>query len=346
MGQCMTEHVDTLSARGTLEPDKLVELLRFRNEETTKYLYERASMVRMRRFEDVIALWGRIPISSHCKNDCNYCGLRRSNRFAKRFRLTREQVLTYCGAAYEMGVRNFYLEGGVDLHYAMEDIGEMIGDIKRAYPDCGIVLGLGERRKEAYTLWKEKGADFCMMPEDCIQDVGFKRIHSPNMSLLKRKHAMWECKELNMKTGAGFLVGFPNQTVEHVVEELFFLKQFGPGMISIAPFVPADRTPYEKERSGNVDMALYLQSIAKLMNPTASIVSDTSIDCVMKNGRLESLQSGANALIFDIAPREILQQYHVYNADLMRRQELSLKESISLIKGLGYRIATKGMDRG
>lgn len=75
-----------------------------------------------------------------------------------------------------------------------------------------------------------------MLSHDASNELQFKRLHSANMSLLRRKQGMWELQEMGYHTGTGFLVGTPYQTIENVSEDLLFMKQFMPQMIQIAPF--------------------------------------------------------------------------------------------------------------
>ncbi len=42
---------------------------------------------------------GLIEFSSYCKNDCYYCGLRKSNQNATRYRLTETEILDCCRTA-------------------------------------------------------------------------------------------------------------------------------------------------------------------------------------------------------------------------------------------------------
>ena len=51
MGEIMQEHVDRLMMLGTLSADEFTELLRYRNAETTEYLFQKAEEVRKQHFD-------------------------------------------------------------------------------------------------------------------------------------------------------------------------------------------------------------------------------------------------------------------------------------------------------
>ena len=60
-----------------------------------------------------------IEISSYCKNNCRYCGLRAANKDAVRYRLTKEDILECCNEAALLGFNTFVMQGGEvgrDIH--------------------------------------------------------------------------------------------------------------------------------------------------------------------------------------------------------------------------------------
>lgn len=67
-------------------------LLIHRNAEISAVLREKADAVRKQIYGDRVFVRGLIEFTNFCKNDCYYCGLRRSNRCAERYRLTEEQI--------------------------------------------------------------------------------------------------------------------------------------------------------------------------------------------------------------------------------------------------------------
>ena len=88
---------------------------------------------------------GLIEFTNYCKNDCYYCGIRRSNKNAARYRLTQEEILECCRAGYGLGFRTFVLQGGEDYFYSDEDIAAIVRAIKAQHPDCAVTLSIGER---------------------------------------------------------------------------------------------------------------------------------------------------------------------------------------------------------
>ena len=306
------ELIDKLVTHGRLEAVELVELLRFRGPDTTQELFEKARTLRDRKNKGRIQIWGRIPISSYCKYDCKMCGLRRENQFARRFRMDLELILSCCDEYWSNGVRHFWLESGDDAFLTDKRVSEILTAIKKQYSDCSITLALGEKSETACKHWHTLGADQYILCHGCANEQQYKRIYPANMSRLLRRQQLWVMKESGYRVGDGFLVGLPYQTIEHVVEDMEFLQSLRPASIDIGAFVPAGLTPFERERSGNGDMVLYIMAILRLLLPEAEIIASPTIDMVLKDGRIRAFDAGANVLLVDAVPQEILNRYQVY----------------------------------
>ena len=79
--------IDKLRETRTLSDEELRKLYFTRSPETNAYLYSQADAVRRESYGNKVYLRGLIEISNICKNDCYYCGIRRSNENAVRYRL-------------------------------------------------------------------------------------------------------------------------------------------------------------------------------------------------------------------------------------------------------------------
>ncbi len=337
MGKCMKELVDRLCENRGLSSDEMTELLKFRNRETAEYLFERAREVKQKHYGKKIFIRGTVEIGNYCKNDCYYCGLRRGNIFITRYRLEEDEILEYCGAGYEKGIRTFVLIGGDDYFYTGERVAGIVSAIREKYPDCAVELGLGERPGSVYRLWFEAGASRYLLWHETASDSHFRKLHPPEMSLLKRKQALWDLKDMGYQVGTGFMVGMPYQSVANVVEDLEFIKALDPHMAHIVPFLPTAHTRFEKERSGNGDMTLYIMAIVRLMLPRALISADPILEGVLFDARKKAIGAGANEVFASLAPDEVRGYYNVCS------RRLAMKSSMGDDVG---RVATKIEESG
>ena len=75
----MKSLVDTLHDRHRLMPRQYRALLTMRDPQDVDYLMGRAREVAQQQFGKRIFLRGLVELSNVCRNDCLYCGIRRSN---------------------------------------------------------------------------------------------------------------------------------------------------------------------------------------------------------------------------------------------------------------------------
>ena len=146
--------LDRLEGEHSLSRDEWVYLFEHRDAESLEYLKQKARAVADRHFGKDIYTRGLIEFTNYCRNDCLYCGIRRSNRKAERYRLTREEILQCCEDGYALGFRTFVLQGGEDESYSDEDIVEIVRSIKARFPDCAVTLSIGEKSRASYLRFR------------------------------------------------------------------------------------------------------------------------------------------------------------------------------------------------
>ena len=99
------------------------ELLNFiKDESYNEYLAKKADKVRQEIYGKDVYVRGLIEFTNFCKNDCYYCGIRKSNSNVERYRLSFDEIITCAKIGYKLGYRTFVLQGGEDLSYKDEDI--------------------------------------------------------------------------------------------------------------------------------------------------------------------------------------------------------------------------------
>ena len=153
------ELADKLEAERDLTDEEFAAVLLCDYPGFSEYLAEKARTVREKYYGKSVYLRGLIEISNICKNNCLYCGIRRDNANAERYRLNKEQILACSDAGYDLGFRTFVLQGGEDPYYTDELIVSIVSAIKERHPDCAVTLSLGEFDKESYQKFFDAGAD-------------------------------------------------------------------------------------------------------------------------------------------------------------------------------------------
>ena len=289
--------------------------------EIRERLTEEALRLRKQYYGDAVYTRGLIEFTNYCKNDCLYCGIRRSNREAARYRLTEEEILSCCANGYELGFRTFVLQGGEDAYFTDERMTRIVGAIKAAYPDCAVTLSLGERSFESYRALREAGADRYLLRHETAAEEHYRRLHPAEMSLAHRKRCLYDLKRLGYQVGAGFMVGSPYQTTADLAEDLLFLRELQPEMVGLGPFIPHHSTPFREEPAGSVDLTLRLLSIIRILLPKVLLPATTALGTLDPLGREKGLAAGANVVMPNLSPVKNRKQYDLYDNKICTGEE-------------------------
>lgn len=270
----------------SLSLEEYRELLgRWQEADVREVLKSEAVKLRKKYYGDKVFTRGLIEFTNYCKNNCYYCGIRKGNHNAQRYRLTKEEILECCKQGYELGFRTFVLQGGEDPYYTDEKMADIIRSIRESYTDCAITLSIGEKSYESYRLFREAGADRYLLRHETANEEHYGKLHPPQMSLANRMKCLYELKELGYQVGAGFMVGSPGQTLDCLAEDMVFLQELKPQMVGIGPFIPHHDTEFAKEPAGSVDLTLFLLSVIRIMLPKVLLPATTALGTMDPRGR-------------------------------------------------------------
>ena len=337
--------IEKLKKEQTATKEELVFLLENITDDEVQILRRKAQVTAIMNFRKDIYIRGLIELSSYCKNDCLYCGIRRSNKNAVRYRLTKEQILKCCDIGYELGFRTFVMQGGEDPYFTDEVMCDIIGAVKSKYPDCAITLSLGERGKESFKRLYDAGADRYLLRHETANPEHYKKLHPPELSYENRIRSLYELKEVGFQTGAGFMVGSPFQTCEDLANDLLFIKELKPQMCGIGPFVPHHDTVFADKPAGSLRMTLILLSIIRLMNPRILLPATTALGTIDPRGRELGVLHGANVVMPNLSPKEHRADYSLYDNKICTGDEAAecIRCLSRRMNSIGYQIVT---DRG
>ncbi len=336
----LKEVIEKLITTHSLETDEYELLISNRCDESAKLLADEAVRVRKAVYGNSVFIRGLIEVSNICKNDCLYCGIRKSNKHCDRYRLDREQILKCCENGYALGFRTFVMQGGEDAAFSDGFLCGVISDIKKKYPDCAVTLSLGERSRDSYQKLYDAGADRYLLRHETANAEHYGKLHPENLTLSNRIKCLCDLKEIGYQVGCGFMVGSPHQTDRTLAEDLKFVEQFSPDMCGIGPFVPHTDTPFRSFSAGSVELTCYLLSIIRIIKPNILLPSTTAMGTLDPIGREKGILSGANVVMPNLSPEETRQKYMLYNNKLNTGAESAQKldELKKIIKNIGYEI--------
>ncbi|MCI6618950.1 MAG: [FeFe] hydrogenase H-cluster radical SAM maturase HydE [Prevotella sp.] len=333
--------VEQLCNQHTLDAEGLKKLLLCDDATVISHLYDEARKVAVRVFGRKVFLRGLIEISNHCKNNCYYCGLRRDNRELQRYRLTADDILECCGRAYRLGFRTFVMQGGEDTVLNDDWVTETVSRIKSLFPDCAVTLSLGEKSRESYRKYREAGADRYLLRHETHSISHYDKLHPKDMSYEHRMQCLEWLREIGFQVGCGMMVGSPGQTVDHLVEDLLYIRDTRPAMVGMGPFLPHHATPFANEPAGSAETTLRLISIVRLLLPEVLLPATTALGSLIPGGRLLGLKAGANVLMPNVSPLNARSAYALYDhkdAGAMNSED-DWKELEETLREAGFEIA-------
>lgn len=309
----MKQLIDKLYETCTLSPEEYKVLIDNRNPELSEYLFQKARKISNDNYGHEVYIRGLIEFTNYCKNDCYYCGIRKSNQNAQHYRLTKEQILDCCDAGYDLGFRTFVLQGGEDGYYTDDKMIDIIKAIKKNHPDCALTLSIGEKSYESYQAFYNAGADRYLLRHETADVWHYGKLHPAYLSLDNRKQCLYNLKEIGYQVGCGFMVGSPYQTTDCIVEDLLFIKKLNPHMVGIGPFIPHHDTPFADREAGTMELTLFLLGIIRLMLPQVLLPATTALGTIHPKGRELGILSGANVVMPNLSPTNVRKKYLLYD---------------------------------
>ena len=337
--------IDRLAAEHTLTDGELLTLITMDDPDAEAYLAQKADEVRRQVYGNRVFIRGLIEFTNYCRNNCHYCGIRRSNPNCQRYRLSLEDILACCDAGYALGFRTFVLQGGEDPFFTPQKITELVRAIKNAHPDCAVTLSVGEYDRAVYQDWFDAGADRYLLRHETANPDLYRALHPAELSLENRIRCLRDLKDIGYQTGCGFMVGSPGQTSEMILEDLRFIQDFQPQMVGIGPFIPHTDTRYRHEVPGSAALTLRLLAILRLMLPRVLLPATTALGTVLFDGRQMGMRYGCNVVMPNLSPAAVRKKYALYDNKISAGEEAA--ESVALLQksmaSIGYQVVT---DRG
>ncbi len=315
------ELLEKLQQQQRLSLEEWELLIASRTPELAADLSRRARKIADDRYGKDVFIRGLIEFTNYCKNDCLYCGIRRSNVRARRYRLSEDEILGCCKQGYELGFRTFVLQGGDDPFFNDERMVGIVSAIHGRYPDCAITLSLGERSHESYQRLFDAGATRYLLRHETADAAHYAMLHPEGMSLESRKRCLYDLRQIGYQVGAGFMVGSPGQTARCLAEDMAFLEELQPHMVGIGPFIPHAETPFAHEPQGSLELSLFMLSCLRLMLPNTLLPATTALGTIASDGREQGILAGANVVMPNLSPVAHRKDYSLYDNKICTGEE-------------------------
>lgn len=307
--------------------------------QAAKKAAELADSVRREVYSNEVYIRGLIEIGNVCRNDCFYCGIRKSNDHCERYVLADEQILDCCREGHKLGFRTFVLQGGENV-MPLSRIVKVVGEIREGYPDCAITLSLGEYSREDYKAMFDAGVNRYLLRHETADKAHYEKLHPSEMSFENRMRCLYDLRDIGFQVGCGFMVESPYQTSATLAKDLKFIEEFAPDMCGIGPFIPQKDSPFGHFPAGSAELTTYLLSIIRLIKPNILLPATTALGTIKVNGREKGICAGANVIMPNLSPISVRKKYALYDNKLSSGSESAqnLNELKASMENIGYKI--------
>ena len=304
MGQRLIEKAEK---EHSLCEEELAELLA--SSAAEEPLAAAADRVRRKYVGDGVHLRGLIEFTNICRRSCFYCGLRRENERAERYRLRPQEIVRLAQNARGYGYRTVVLQGGEDGYWHVERLAPILREIRAL--GLVITLSIGERTEEEYRALKEAGASRFLLRIETTDRELYERF-DPGMSWEARRACLASLRALGYEVGTGSLVGLPGQSVESLARDILFFQELDADMVGIGPFIPNGDTPLGEAAAGDIHLTRRMVSLLRLLLPEANIPATTAMETAERGARSLILRSGANVVMPNVTEGDFRRKYALY----------------------------------
>ena len=321
----------------SLKKEEILYLLDCDERAQLEVIFKTANFLRQKYFKNSCCVHGILEISNRCRRGCAYCGISTHNKYLTRYRMTSEQIIE---AAYEAiekyGFKALVLQSGEDSGYSIDELAQIIKSIKKKAPAL-IFVSFGEVGINGLRKLYDAGARGLLLRFETSNPVLYAQLH-PGHTLETRLLHIRKAYEMGYLIITGGLIGFPGQSAEDIVDDIYLSKELHAEMYSFGPFLPHPNTPLEDVNPVREVDVLKVLSASRLIDPdTAKILITTAFETLSPDARKKGLLAGGNSVMLNVTPVEFREKYsiypnRVYQHELIQKQ---IEETVSLLRALG-----------
>lgn len=315
---------------------EIVKLLSLNSEEDMEHLFKAAREVRNKIFSDRVFLYGFVYFSTWCRNNCNFCYYRKSNKI-DRYRKNEEEIIAIVKKLADSGVHLIDLTMGEDAKYHQEhfkSVLRIIDETKR-YTSLPVMISPGVVKNELIDEFSNLGTEWYALYQETHNRDLFSKLRLMQ-DYDERMNAKLYAKERGMLIEEGILVGV-GETLDDIADSILEMGSIGAKQVRVMSFVPQKGIPMEKIQTPDRKLEFKIISILRLMYHDALIPASLDVDGI--SGLKVRMNAGANVITSIIPPREGLMGVAQNTKDVDDGGR-SVEEVTSILSEIGLRPGT------
>ena len=277
------EFLNRASRGQGLSPGEVRILLKWSTAENWLEIYDIARNITETQFRKKLRFFAPLYFSSHCINDCDYCGFRSSNRTLKRKVLTEEEFLNEAQFLWNEGQRTLLLIAGEHPVYSgVGQIASYVTALRRVGLDFSLMIEIAPLSVEDYAILHELGINHCLLFQETYDRGTYAQIHhGKKRDYDWRLAAMERALEAGIENiGLGILIGLhPYQEdlvrlIEHAYRIKETLGRF-PATFSFPRLRPAPGISFYQANTVSDEAFEKMLALTRLACPDVGIVLTT-----------------------------------------------------------------------
>jgi biotin synthase len=277
-------------------------------------LHQQAAGLTRKRFGKYVFVRAVVEISNYCRENCSYCGMRRSNRQLHRYRANMEQLAELLIEHRPASVTDVNIQAGEDPVAVREIAIPLIRALKQ-HTNLGVSVCLGLHDKNVYAEMKEAGASIYILKFETANPLHYAELEAP-ATFERRIADIRHLAAAGWNVSSGFIAGLPGHTDAELLQNFELAAQLPLAGISVSPFIPGDETPLSNAPISDVNLTLNCMAALRIMRPDWVIPSVSALNLAEPgSGYSRGLRAGANLVTINMTPSELRGDYLLYKRD-------------------------------
>lgn len=320
--------LDKAAETKPLSKEELLRLIGITDRKELNILFKVANFLRQKYLKNACCVHGIIEFSNYCKNDCAYCGIRKSNSIVRRYRMTDEEIMaTVAEAVDKFGFKALVLQSGEDPEFTVDRMDKLIRAIKERFAVL-LFVSVGEIGHDGLQKLYDAGARGLLMRFETSDPKLYSKLHCGD-KLEERLQNIKDAYKIGYLVLTGGLIGLEGQTEESLLNDILLTKELNAEMFSFGPVLP---------EAPSTELVLKVLAISRLVDPrNAKILVTTGFETLDPEARTLGLMAGANSVMLNVTPLKYRKLYNIYpdRAHEEESIEKQIDETIDLLKSLG-----------
>lgn len=266
-------------------------------------IFETACGLRRRYFEDKIFLYGFLYISTFCRNDCNFCFFRKSNRYSQRYRKDARAVVAAAQELAQAGVHLIDLTMGEDPQFfqtGTKGWANLVHIIKTVSDNVGlpIMASPGLIPKQVLHTLADSGVSWYACYQETHQRELFRQLRI-DQDYDERLAAKGCAHSLGMLIEEGVLRGV-GESAKDIANSIQAMGSLDADQVRVMNFVPQNGTPMSNRLPPDSLQELLTIAVLRLSFPDRLVPATLDVDGLA--GLEQRLRAGANVVTSLVPP--------------------------------------------